>query len=190
MKKNMPAVFLDRDGTLIHEAHYLKELKDLKPFDETYEAIKKLNQNNILAIMVSNQSGVARGYFDEENVKFLNTSLNNMLKDKGAYLDGFYYCPHHPKGIVEKYSKICDCRKPKKGLIDQALVDFPEIVLESSYVVGDKPCDIELAKNSQCKSVFVKTGHGEDFDTSLIKADYIAKGIKEAIESILSDISI
>ena len=152
MNKTTPAVFLDEDGTLICEAEYLKDTKDLKLFESTARAIKKLNENNIPAILVSNQSGVARGYFDEENVKQLNSHLNNLLMLEGACLDGFYYCPHHPKGSEKDYSIDCNCRKPKTGMIKQALQDFENIDLEKSYVVGDKPLDIQLAKNAGSKA--------------------------------------
>lgn len=192
MDKTRSAVFLDRDGTLIEEANYLKNLEDLKIIKGTPEAVKKLNKNGILAIMVTNQSGVARGYFDEDNVKFLNKSLNSLLKKDGAYLDGFYYCPHHIKGIIDEYAKECDCRKPKAGLIQQALQDFREIDLKKSYVIGDKLCDIELAKNAGCRGILVKTGYGSQLAEEVqnsIKPDFIAETIEEAVNWLLQDLN-
>lgn len=188
MKNKIPAVFFDRDGTLIHEAHYLKELKDLKLYDNTAESIKKLNEKGIPVIMVSNQSGVARGYFDEENVKFLNKCMNEMLIKDDSCINGFYYCPHHPKGTVEEYAISCDCRKPLAGMINQALKDFPEIDIKKSYVVGDKECDIELARNSGCKSILVRTGHGSKVDEKECSPDFVANEIKQAVDWILENI--
>lgn len=182
------AVFLDRDGTLIHEAHYLKEVKDLKLYSNTAQSIKKLNQKNIPAIMLSNQSGVARGYFSEDDVRFINSSMNDMLEQEGAHLDGFYYCPHHIKGIVEEYAKDCDCRKPRTGMLKQALRDFAQIDPKQSYVVGDKACDVELGQNAGAKGILVRTGHGNEFNPDSCTPDYIAQDIADAIDWILADI--
>ncbi len=194
MNKTRPAVFLDRDGTLIHEAEYLKDAKDLKLFDGTAKAIKKINQNNILAILVTNQSGVARGYFDEDNVKILNNYLNDLLNKEGAMIDGFYYCPHHTKGTVKEYAIDCDCRKPKTGMINQALRDFENIDIKKSYVIGDKPLDIKLAINAGCKSILVKTGYGLKaiegrYEEGFVQPDYIAEDIEDAVNWILHDLN-
>jgi D-glycero-D-manno-heptose 1,7-bisphosphate phosphatase len=188
MKNTTPAVFFDRDGTLINDAHYLKDIKDLKLFEKTATALKKLNDKNIPAIMLSNQSGVARGYFSEETVQYLNNSLNNMLKEQNAHLDGFYYCPHHPDGNIPQYAINCDCRKPLTGLIKQAFGDFPQINTEKSYVVGDKICDIELGKNAGCKSVLVKTGYGKNEKFLQILPDFIADDLEQAVDWILEDL--
>lgn len=184
---NKIAVFLDRDGTLIEEINYLKNVEDIKLIEGTAQSIKKLNDNNLLALLVTNQSGVARGYFTEDNVKMINQTLAFILKDKEAYLDGYYYCPHHIKGTVKQYAYDCDCRKPRTGLIKQALEDFKEINLEKSYMIGDKSIDIELAKNAGCKGILVKTGYGISQDS--IGADYIAENINDAINWILKDIN-
>jgi D,D-heptose 1,7-bisphosphate phosphatase len=186
MKNKIPAVFFDRDGTLIHEAHYLKDINDLKLFDVTATALKKLNKKNIPAIMVSNQSGVARGYFSEDTVQILNQSLNSLLQEQKAFLDGFYYCPHHPKGNISKYAIDCDCRKPLTGMINQAIKDFPQINLSKSYIVGDKDCDIQLGQNAGFKSILVKTGHGEKADQS--KPDFVADNLLQAVDWILEDL--
>ncbi|MDD3149848.1 MAG: HAD family hydrolase [Candidatus Gastranaerophilales bacterium] len=183
------AVFFDRDGTLIYDAHYLKDKKDLKLFEKTAKAIKKLNENNILTILISNQSGVARGYFDENTVNELNEYLNHLLKQENAHLDGFYFCPHHIKGSIEKYSVDCDCRKPKIGMINQALKDFKNIDMTKSYIVGDKECDINMAKNADLKSILVQTGYGNK-DKEICTPNYVAKDIEDAIDWILKDILI
>ncbi|MFA6988832.1 MAG: HAD family hydrolase [Candidatus Gastranaerophilaceae bacterium] len=188
MKNKTPAVFFDRDGTLINEACYLKDVKDLKLFKNTALALKKLNDKNIPAIMVSNQAGVARGYFTEETVQFLNGRLNDLLKDQNAHLDGFYYCPHHPEGNIPEYAINCDCRKPLIGMIKQAFTDFPQINIEKSYVIGDKTCDIELGKNAGCKSVLVRTGYGKDVKMTQNLPDFIADDLEQAVDWILEDL--
>jgi D-glycero-D-manno-heptose 1,7-bisphosphate phosphatase len=163
-------------------------------YEGSAESIKKLNDAGILSILVTNQSGVARGYFDENTVNLLNQKLLEVLKEKGAYLDAIYYCPHHTKGTVEKYKKDCDCRKPKPGLINQAVADFKDIDLKKSYVIGDKVCDIELARNVGCKGILIKTGYGAQIlkDTSLddINPDYVAENMIDAVNWILSDLGI
>lgn len=187
------AVFIDRDGTLIADAEYLCDPDKLELFEESAASLKKLNDANILAILVTNQSGVARGYFDENTVNLLNQKLSDELKKQNASLDAVYYCPHHKNGAVEKYKKECDCRKPKTGLIKQAINDFKEIDLKKSYVIGDKASDIELAKNAGCKSILVKTGYGkqvlEGSYQKYIDPDFIAENMKDAVEWILEDLS-
>ncbi|MDD3013444.1 MAG: HAD family hydrolase [Candidatus Gastranaerophilales bacterium] len=186
------AVFLDRDGTLIVEIGYLSNPDQLELYKDSAESIKKLNDTGILSILVTNQSGVARGYFGEDTVNLLNQKLLNVLKEKNAYLDAIYYCPHHKKGIIEEYAKDCDCRKPKTGLINQAVADFKDINLEKSYVIGDKICDIELARNAGCKGILLKTGYGtqilnepcQDF----IKPDYVAENMTDAVDWLLDDL--
>jgi D-glycero-D-manno-heptose 1,7-bisphosphate phosphatase len=186
------AVFLDRDGTLIVEVGYLSNPDQLELFEGTAESVKRLNDAGVLSILVTNQSGVARGYFGEDTVNLLNQKLSNVLKEKGAYLDAMYYCPHHKKGIIEEYKKDCDCRKPKPGLINQAVNDFKDINLDKSYVIGDKACDIELARNAGCKGILLKTGYGtqvlnepgEDY----VQSDYIAEDIKDAVDWLLQDL--
>ena len=191
MNKGEIAVFLDRDGTLIEDVNYLKNVEDIKLIDGTAKSIKKLNDNNILALLVTNQSGVARGYFTEDNVHVINNALANILKDKQAYLDEYYYCPHHMKGNIEKYNIECDCRKPKTGMIKQALENFNKINLNKSYVIGDKAIDIELARNAGCKGILVKTGYGAQLVENIsnyIDADYIAENINDAVDWILNNL--
>jgi len=181
-----PAVFIDRDGTLIKDVSYIKDVEDLELFDKTIFAIKKLNQAGYRAIVVSNQSGVARRYCTESDVKRINAKLKSLLQEQGAYLDGFYYCSHYKQGIVKEYAKDCNCRKPETGLIKQALRAFPDINLKKSYVVGDKACDVKLAQNAGCRGVLVLTGHGEE-NRKLCCPDFVAEDIDSAVEWILKD---
>ena len=157
MKK--PAVFLDRDGTINEQMGYINHLSRFVLLPGVPEAIRLLNKNNYLAIIVSNQSGVARGYFPIDLVYEVHEFLKASLKEEGAVIDGIFFCPHHPRGEVTEYGYACDCRKPQTGLIDMACESF-DIDLSNSYVVGDRHIDIELAHRLGLDGIMVKTGYG------------------------------
>ncbi len=156
MKK---AVFLDRDGTINEEMGYINHVSRFRLFDFVPQAIKTLNDAGFLVIIVTNQSGVARGYFDEKLVREIHKKLVEDLKKKPARIDGIYYCPHHPQEGRGKYKKDCECRKPKTGMINLAVKDH-DIDLSSSFMVGDRYKDIIFAKKAGLQPVFVKTGYG------------------------------
>ena len=193
MIKNI-AVFLDRDGTINEEVGYLDSLDKLKMIPAAYEAIRLLNKSCMKAIVVTNQSGVARGYFTEKLVRQTHDIIQGSLLQKKASIDKFYYCPHHPtegKGI---YLQNCNCRKPLPGMLLQAAHDF-DIELGSSYLVGDTYRDMETAKKVGVKGILVKTGYGRELlqeigpDTATVenKPDFIAEDILEAVKWIVKD---
>ena len=153
------AIFFDRDGVLNEDVGYLHEVEKFRWIDGAREAIKLCNEKNILAIVVTNQSGVARGYYTEDDVKKIHAFMQDDLKKIGAHIDAFYYCPHHPEGTVAKYKKFCDCRKPKPGMILKACRDF-EINLRDSVLIGDSKRDLESAENAGVgKSIFFSGGN-------------------------------
>ena len=183
------AVFLDRDGTINEEMGYINHLSRFKILPGVTEAIKLLNEKGYLAIVVSNQSGVGRGYFPVEVVHQVHNHLEEILKDEGAKLDGIYFCPHYPRGAVPEYSKECECRKPKTGLIEQACKDH-DINLSGSFVIGDRITDIELAHRAGLKSIMVKTGYGRGdleyvLPQRLMKPDHIAEDLLDAVTWII-----
>jgi D-glycero-D-manno-heptose 1,7-bisphosphate phosphatase len=193
MEKNL-AVFLDRDGTINEEVGYLDSLDKLKIIPTAYEAIKLINVSGMKAVVISNQAGVAREFFTEEFVTILNRTIQSDLNKKGARIDKFYYCPHHPtegKGI---YRQACNCRKPAPGMLLQAAEELC-IDLPHSYFVGDRFIDMETAKKVGAKGVLVKTGYGEDLlqndgpDTATPEntPDFIVADILEAVQWILKD---
>ena len=139
-----PALFIDRDGTLSEEVGYVNHPSRFRVFPYSADAIKLLNDNGWLAIVVTNQAGVARGYFAEDVIVQIHEQLRRDLENASAKLDAIYYCAHHPSVGEPPYRLDCDCRKPKTGLIDRATADFP-IDLERSCMVGDRYSDIELA---------------------------------------------
>jgi D-glycero-D-manno-heptose 1,7-bisphosphate phosphatase len=147
------AVFLDRDGTLIEDAHYLADPDEVRLIPGAAEAVRALNAAGVLVIVVTNQSGVARGYFPESRVAEVHERLSRMLSVRGAKVDAYYYCPHHEtKGE-------CACRKPKPGMLLAAARDF-DIDLAHSWMIGDKACDAGAGAVAGCRTLLVRTGHG------------------------------
>ena len=157
------AVFFDRDGTLNVEKGYIRDLNDLELIEGAAEAIKQLKTNGFKTILVTNQTGAARGYYDEAHIKALNNKLDDLIFNQtGVRMDALIYCPHmpidlstaDPGSIVNKeYQVDCDCRKPRPGMISDAVKQFPDIKLEDSFMVGDKASDLELAQNAGCTGI-------------------------------------
>jgi D-glycero-D-manno-heptose 1,7-bisphosphate phosphatase len=154
-----PAVFLDRDGTLIEEVGYLDRLERLAFFPYSIDAVRLLNRAGFAVAVVTNQSGVARGLFTEDLVRETHAAMAGRLADGGAHADGFYYCPHHPRAVVEDYRQACDCRKPQPGLLLQASRELG-VDLSRSFAVGDRVSDLEAASAAGVRSVLVRTGYG------------------------------
>ena len=155
MKK---AIFLDRDGTINVEKDYIYKSEDLVFEEGTIEALKTFKNLEYILIVVSNQSGIARGYFTEEDLNIFNNNMNEILKKNGVEITEFYCCPHHPDGIGE-YKKVCECRKPNNKMIEDAIKKY-NIDREKSYMIGDKTSDIGAGIKSNLKTVLVKTGYG------------------------------
>lgn len=155
MKLKKPqAVFLDRNGTINYDYGYVGKPEDFHLLEGVGEAIKIFNEMNIKVIVVSNQSGVARGFYTKEDVERVNEKMRKELSRFGAWIDGIYYCPHHPEDG-------CECRKPKSGLFKKAAEDF-SLALNKCVVIGDKLSDIEVARNIGALPILVLTGHGEE----------------------------
>ena len=186
------AVFLDRDGTVNEEVGYLRNLADLRLIAGAGAAIRRLNNAGLKVVLVTNQSGVARGYFPESLVLEVHERLARMLQEEGARIDAIYYCPHHPTAGNSGYTIACDCRKPGTGLIDRAARDLG-IDVKKSYVVGDKWSDVELGQRAGARSILVQSGFAHD-DPGNIRPervsdpDFIAQTIIEAAEWILEDV--
>ena len=153
------AVFIDRDGTISEEVGYINHPSRFRVFPYAAPAIKHLNDAGWLAIVVTNQAGVARGYFSEDLIQTVHSEMTKALENGGARLDAVYYCAHHPSVGEPPYRFDCECRKPKPGLISRAARDF-NIDLAGSWMVGDRYSDVELARNAGVKSMFVLSGYG------------------------------
>ena len=179
-----PAVFLDRDGTINEQMGYINHISRFKLLPRVADAIRMLNENNYLVVVVTNQSGPARGYFPVELVYEVNNYMKELLRKEGANIDAVYFCPHLPEDG-------CNCRKPKTGMIEMACKDL-NIDLSLSYVIGDMCDDIELAKNAGIKGIMVKTGYGMgEIEYRLpkrnLKPDYIADDLFSAVKWILEN---
>lgn len=155
-----PAVFLDRDGTMIEDAGYLWRASDVRWFPGTSEAIGLLNRAGFLVCVTTNQAGVARGYYGEDDVRALHAHMATHLESGGARIDAWFYCPHHPEAAVSRYRVQCDCRKPEPGMIRQACAQF-DIDLARSFVIGDKRLDVESAVRAGARGILVRTGYGD-----------------------------
>jgi len=153
------AVFIDRDGTISEEVGYINHASRFRLFPYAAAAIKHLDENGWLAIVTTNQAGVARGYFSEEIIAAVHERMTTELASGGAKLDAVYYCAHHPSVGDPPYRVDCDCRKPKPGLITRAGRDF-DIDLTGSWMIGDRYSDVEVARNAGVKSMFVLSGYG------------------------------
>lgn len=152
------AVFLDRDGTLNIDKGYVHRIEDWEWISGAIDAIAVLKKAGFLVIVVTNQAGIARGYYDEADMDNLHTIINMELQKHGATIDGFYHCPHHPEfGEV----RVCECRKPMPGMIIQAQQDF-NIDLTCSWLVGDKVSDTQAGLAAGVRSILVQTGYGKD----------------------------
>lgn len=154
-----PAVFIDRDGTINEQMGYINHPSRFVLLPGAAEAVKILNDNGFACFVVSNQSGVARGYFPIELVYEVHDHMQELLAAKGARLDGIFFCPHHPQGTVPEYAISCRCRKPRTGLIEQARGELA-IDMHSSYVIGDRCQDLEMARRAGLEGVLVLTGYG------------------------------
>ena len=152
------AIFLDRDGTINVEKDYIYKCEDLVFEEGSVEALKTFKNLGYILIVVSNQSGIARGYFTEEDLKAFNNNMNEKLKEEAVEITEFYCCPHHPDGLAE-YKKVCDCRKPNNKMLEDAIEKY-NIDREKSYMIGDKASDIGAGLKSKLKTVLVKTGYG------------------------------
>jgi len=153
------AIFLDRDGTINEEMGYINHPDRFKIFPFVAESLKIFNQSGFLVIIITNQSGIARGYYSETLVQNLHKHLILEMQNRDARIDAIYYCPHHPADGQEEYRKNCDCRKPKPGMILQAVKEH-HISLNDSYAIGDRYQDVLMAKQLDIKSGLVLTGYG------------------------------
>ena len=152
-------IFLDRDGTLNEEVNYLHRKEDLVLLPGVPEALKAFKDQGYRLVVVTNQAGVARGYYTEDDVKELHRYMNELLAGQGVKIDAFYYCPHHPEHGIGKYKVRCHCRKPETGMFEMAEQAFA-VDKASSWMIGDKLIDMEAGRNYGVRTVLVGTGYG------------------------------
>jgi D-glycero-D-manno-heptose 1,7-bisphosphate phosphatase len=185
-----PAVFIDRDGTISEEVGYVNHPSRFRLLEHSTEALRLLNEAGWLTILVTNQAGVARGYFSEAMVEEVHANLAALLEKDGARLDAIYYCAHHPTAGEPPYRLDCDCRKPRPGLINRAAAEW-EIDLANSWMVGDRFSDVELGRNAGVHSALVLTGYGRgewehQRSSWTMEPEIVADNLLEAVKLILS----
>lgn len=171
-----PAVFLDRDGVLTEEKGYIDSVDRLCIFPYAAECVRKMQEKGYYVIVVTNQSGVARGFFEESELQKMNACLIRQTK-----VNAVYYCPHHPAGTVEKYKMECDCRKPQTGMFRAACREFA-IDLPGSYMVGDRAGDILAGQNMGIRTVLLESGYGSKRLEADVKPDYIFEDLRGVVE--------
>ena len=188
----MPAVFIDRDGTINIDAGYMNHIDNFHVYPFAPQAIRMLNIRGILAVVVTNQSGLARGYYTLETMHDTHNKMNRIFDRQGAHIDGLYYCPHDPKAKVEEFRAECKCRKPLTGMLEDAVRDLP-IDPERTVFIGDKFSDVGAGINFGSKTILVKTGYGKGelaLDSGKYQPDYIVENLLEACNIVINDIFI
>ena len=188
------AVFLDRDGTINEERGYINHVDRFQLLPGAAKAIRLINTNGLKAVVVTNQSGVARGMFPESLVGEVHRTMEDMLRADGAHIDGIYYCPHHPDFGPPEYRKRCHCRKPATGMIERACHDLG-IDPTRSYMIGDRIIDVEFGHKIGAKGILVLTGYGKGELTykngqGSEKPDFIARDLYDAVRWIIAQESL
>jgi D,D-heptose 1,7-bisphosphate phosphatase len=174
-----PCVFLDRDGTIIAERHYLADPSGVVLLDGAAEGLRILQRAGFGLVLITNQSGIGRGYFDHDQLAAVHQRLNELLKAEDVVLQAIYYCPHAPQDE-------CDCRKPKSGLLEQAAAELG-CALGDSFVIGDKQCDIDLGKSVSASTILVRTGYGAQEERRLdVRPNHVVDDLMQASHVILS----
>lgn len=186
------AVFIDRDGTISEEMGYINHVDRFCLFPWSAPAIRTINEAGLPAVLVTNQAGLARGYFTENLLKEVHAKLTAELQKAGARLDGIYYCPHHPEGAVQALRTVCECRKPKTGMLLQASRDL-DLDLASSFVVGDTYRDLEMGFRVGATSILVLSGYGKGeylyrSSSWARQPDFIAADLGEAADWVLASL--
>lgn len=182
--KKRPAIFLDRDGVIIEEVNYLSHPDQIQLIPGSAEAISLLNQLHIPVVVVSNQAGVARGFFEEPAILKVHQRLKELLAVKNAHWDAIFYCPHHPDGNIPRYSVPCACRKPEPGMLVQA-ARILNLTFTNSWLIGDNITDIQAGLSVGCNTILVETGHGKQFFAEAPKQATLKKDLAEAVKFIL-----
>lgn len=173
-------IFLDRDGTINIEKSYLHKWEDFEFEKNAIEGLKKLKDLGYEFIVVTNQSGIGRGYYTEEDLVTLNNQMTEKLKEFGIEILECFYCPHHPEKGIGKYKVDCNCRKPNPGMLLEGIKKY-DVDIENSFMIGDKKGDLEAGKKAGLKSILVLTGYGKKIEEE-VKGNYlIAKDLLEVV---------
>jgi len=186
-----PAVFLDRDGTIVREVDYLRSVDQLRLLRGAAEAIRRLNEAGFVVVLATNQSGIARGLLTESDLQAVHDELQRRLAQRGAHLDAIYHCPHHPEASVQAYRKRCRCRKPAPGLLQRAAREL-DVDLARSFAIGDSARDVEAGARAGCRTILVRTGYGRHTEQDFLgrcreALAHPAKVVAEALEHLVEN---
>lgn len=173
-------IFLDRDGTINVEKSYLHKWEDFEFEKNAIEGLKELKNLGYEFIVVTNQSGIGRGYYTEEDLVTLNNQMTEKLKEFGIEILECFYCPHHPKKGIGKYKVDCNCRKPNPGMLLEGIKKY-NVDIENSFMIGDKKGDLEAGKKAGLKSILVLTGYGKKIEEEVKENYLIAKDLLEVV---------
>lgn len=176
-----PAVFLDRDGTLVHPRHYPSRPADLRLYDGIGPRLRRVQAAGFRLVVVTNQSGIARGYFTEDDLARMHDHLAAELAREGVRLDGIYHCPHHPDGVIPALSVRCACRKPEPGLIRRAAANLA-LDLPRSWFIGDILDDVEAGNRAGCRTILVDLGTEARPAHPLRRPAYVARDTRHALD--------
>jgi D-glycero-D-manno-heptose 1,7-bisphosphate phosphatase len=182
-----PALFLDRDGVVIDDSHYVGSVDQIRWIPGSAAAVRKANDAGFAIVVVSNQSGVARGLFSEADVEVIHEHIRqHFLAESGATFDRFYFCPHHETEGGERYRIDCDCRKPKPGMLLRAAREL-DLDLEASWLIGDRLSDMQAGIAAGCRTILVRTGYGKNVELSEGSPSLVCADLAEAVDRILSN---
>lgn len=181
-------LFLDRDGVIIEEVHYLSDLAQIRLIPGVPEAIARVNALGWPVVVTTNQAGVARGFFPESQVAVVHQHIDELLGNHGARIDAWYYCPHHPDEGIGTFKMDCACRKPNPGMLHQAARDLV-LSLAHGWMIGDKLTDLEAGSRAGCRTILVRTGYGaleeKRLDAHRVNCAGVADALPDAIDAIL-----
>ncbi len=181
-----PAVFLDRDGVINKDEGYVSQIDDFEFIEGSIEGMQLLKQHGYLLVVITNQSGIARGYYSEDDFMTLTEWMDWSLADRGVDLDGIYYCPHHPEKGIGDYKQDCTCRKPNTGMLDSAAAEL-DIDFSKSFLVGDKLSDIQAGQKSKLKANYLVSTGKVLCEKGAKEADGVFKDLLSAAKSIIND---
>jgi D-glycero-D-manno-heptose 1,7-bisphosphate phosphatase len=182
-----PAVFLDRDGTIIEDVGFLRDVAQIDLLPWSADAIRQLKEAGYAVVVITNQSGVGRGYYDEAHVQATHRVLDDLLAESGARVDAYYYCPHHPESTDARYARECECRKPASGMLLRAAADL-QLDLPRSWMVGDWWRDVQAGAGAGTRTILIPTGRSTEHRPAPVDAprpDAILNNLMEAATWIL-----
>lgn len=185
MSDGQRAIFLDRDGTMVHARHYPSRPEDLVLYDSIATGLKQLQEAGFRLVVVTNQSGIARGYFDESDLERMHQHLSAELARSGVRIDAYYHCPHHPEGIIPELAIRCDCRKPQPGMLLRAANDL-NLDLTRSWLIGDILDDVEAGNRTGCRTILVDLGTEQLPSAERRRPAYVAATTVDALQIVLA----